>query len=173
MVVTFKTVIPPDEELTVPEIDLSWPVLHAAAFYMGKYCENHNNEFMLCRNEEKDPTKCINEGKAVTACAMNFFQKLKKNCRQEFDQYYNCVYRSSHNASFQPCRNTQEVLDKCALDKLGIERPPYGYFAEVKIHDTKRPKPVETLPEYETTPSLPPDAPKPKARFGGRWIWEH
>lgn len=57
---------------------------------------------MLCRNEEKDARKCINEGKLVTSCAMEFFKKLKKNCRQEFDQYYNCVYRSSNNMSFMP-----------------------------------------------------------------------
>ncbi|KAK0092669.1 hypothetical protein PV326_000891 [Microctonus aethiopoides] len=172
MVVTYDTVIPPDEELTVPEVDLSYPVLHAAAFYLGKYCENHNNEFMLCRNEEKDATKCINEGKLVTSCAMEFFKKLKKNCRQEFDQYYNCVYRSSPNMSFQPCRNTQSVLDKCVLDKIGIERPAYGYFSEVKVHDSKRPKPVEVLPEYKPVDSLPPDAPMPKARFDDRFVWE-
>lgn len=57
---------------------------------------------MLCRKEEKDARKCINEGKVLTACAMTFFQKLKKNCREEFDQYYNCVYRSSPNVSFTP-----------------------------------------------------------------------
>lgn len=48
MVVTYDITIPPDEELTVPEVDLSYPVLHAAAFYLGKYCENHNNVSYFC-----------------------------------------------------------------------------------------------------------------------------
>lgn len=43
MVVTEKTYIPPDEELTVQEINLSWPVLQAASFYLGKACEWENN----------------------------------------------------------------------------------------------------------------------------------
>ncbi|CAD6210750.1 GSCOCG00012791001-RA-CDS, partial [Cotesia congregata] len=118
MVVTEKTPLPTEEELTVPEINLSWPVLHAASFYLGKYCENQNNvkrqinliiffffffllEFMLCRTE-LDEIKCLNEGKAVTACAFDFLRKLKKHCYQEFDQYYNCVYKSSRNSSFMP-----------------------------------------------------------------------
>ncbi|KAH0547355.1 NADH dehydrogenase [ubiquinone] 1 alpha subcomplex subunit 8 [Cotesia glomerata] len=169
MVVTEKTPLPTEEELTVPEINLSWPVLHAASFYLGKYCENQNNEFMLCRNE-LDEIKCVNEGKAVTACAFEFLRKLKKHCYQEFDQYYNCVYKSSRNSSFMPCRNTQEALDKCVLKHMNLERPPYGYFCEVKIHDTKRPKPVEELPVYEPIQSLPEDAPKPPAKFGPRWM---
>ncbi|XP_057322470.1 NADH dehydrogenase [ubiquinone] 1 alpha subcomplex subunit 8 [Microplitis mediator] len=173
MVVTNKTYLPSEEELTVPEVNLSWPVLHAAAFYMGKYCEEHNNEFMLCR-KELDAVRCVNEGKAVTACALDFLRKLKKNCYQEFDQYYNCVYRSSSNVSFMPCRNTQEVLDKCVFEHMNIERPSYGYFCEVKVHDTKRPKPVEDLPEYEPIAAkLPEDVPKPPARFGSRWWWGH
>jgi NADH dehydrogenase (ubiquinone) 1 alpha subcomplex subunit 8 len=35
--------IPSDEELTVPEVNLSSPALRAGAFHMGKYCENINN----------------------------------------------------------------------------------------------------------------------------------
>ncbi|XP_011308817.1 NADH dehydrogenase [ubiquinone] 1 alpha subcomplex subunit 8 [Fopius arisanus] len=172
MVVTDKTYIPSDEELTVQELNISYPVLQAASFYVGKACEYHNNEFMLCRREEQNPVKCVNEGKAVTACALQFFQKLKKNCRAEFEQYYNCLDKSSGESAFAPCRKTQAVLDKCVLEKLNVERPPYGYFCEVKIHDSKRPKPVDVLPEYEDRiPKLPEDAPKPPARFSGRWMW--
>lgn len=35
--------LPSDEELTVPEVNLSSPALRAGAFHMGKYCENQNN----------------------------------------------------------------------------------------------------------------------------------
>ena len=57
---------------------------------------------MLCRDEMKDPRKCLDEGKAVTACAMKFFQLLKKNCTEEFTAYANCVDKSSHNMAFAP-----------------------------------------------------------------------
>jgi len=40
---TFDHVLPTDEELTVPEVNLSSASLRAGAFHMGKYCENQNN----------------------------------------------------------------------------------------------------------------------------------
>lgn len=50
---------------------------------------------MLCRQELGDPRKCIAEGKAVTNCALNFFQLVKKSCHEEFAQYANCLDKSS------------------------------------------------------------------------------
>ena len=50
---------------------------------------------MLCKDEERDPRKCINEGKEVTSCAFNFFRKVKANCAEEFTQYANCIDKSS------------------------------------------------------------------------------
>ena len=44
------------------------------------------------------------------------------------------------------CRKTQAIYDKCVFDKLGQERPPPGYFSKVRLHDTKRPKPVREIP---------------------------
>lgn len=43
MVVTNNISFPSDEELTVPEINLSGPALRAGSFHFGKYCENQNN----------------------------------------------------------------------------------------------------------------------------------
>lgn len=57
-------------------------------------------------------------------------------------------------------------------DNLNIERPAYGYFCEVKVHDSARPKPVTEIPVYADVPdSLPKDAPKPAAKYGGRQIF--
>ncbi len=50
---------------------------------------------MLCRKEEKDPRKCLREGAEVTACGVQFLQAVKNKCRQQFDDYANCIdYRS-------------------------------------------------------------------------------
>lgn len=57
-------------------------------------------EFMLCRYELDDPRKCIDEGKAVTSCAMDFFRKVKKSCHEEFSQYANCLDKSSSDLEF-------------------------------------------------------------------------
>lgn len=43
MVITDKITIPSDEELTVPEVNVSGVVLRSAAFHLGKYCEQFNN----------------------------------------------------------------------------------------------------------------------------------
>lgn len=52
-------------------------------------------EFLQCRQELKDPRKCIEEGKQVTSCTMNFFRMVKKTCAEEFAQYANCLDKSS------------------------------------------------------------------------------
>ncbi len=57
---------------------------------------------MLCRQEYKDPRQCLNEGKAVTACSLDFFRKIKKACAQEFTQFANCLDKSSADFSFAP-----------------------------------------------------------------------
>lgn len=59
-------------------------------------------EFMLCRQEYKDPRHCLNEGKAVTACSLNFFREIKKNCAEEFTQFAKCLDLSSTDFSFSP-----------------------------------------------------------------------
>lgn len=55
---------------------------------------------MLCRMEENDPRKCIREGKAVTSCALKFFQVVKRNCATEFMDYGICLDKSSVDWTF-------------------------------------------------------------------------
>ncbi|XP_076260174.1 NADH dehydrogenase [ubiquinone] 1 alpha subcomplex subunit 8 [Rhynchophorus ferrugineus] len=165
--------LPTEEELTVQEVNLSGPVLKAGAFHLGKVCEFENNEFILCRNELKDPRKCLEEGKAVTSCSLNFFRQIKKTCAQEFAQYVTCVDKSSPDQQFVPCRKTQAVFDKCVKDNLGIDRPPFDYYNRVHVHKTARPRPeVEPPTRYpDATPGLPADAEKPPAKYGARWLF--
>ena len=173
MVLTADITLPEESELTVPEVNLSMSTLIASSSHLGKYCEHANNEFMLCRIEEQDPRKCLAEGKAVTACTMEFFRKVKKACLDEFNQYANCIDKSSGDYSLQFCRKTQGVFDKCMLENLNLERPGFGYFCEARVHDTKRPKPLpEPKAEYpDATPALPENAEKKPARFGSRFYW--
>jgi len=102
MVVSKDVVLPTVEELTVQEVEVGLPTLMAAAFHLGKACESANNEFILCRKENKDPRKCLDLGKAVTACSLNFFRQVKKSCAQEFTQFATCLEKSSSDFSFEP-----------------------------------------------------------------------
>ncbi|KAH0945509.1 hypothetical protein HN011_004307 [Eciton burchellii] len=170
---TAKTVLPEESELTVPEINVSWPVLQTASVYIGKACEWYNNEFSLCRMEENDPRRCLDEGKAVTACALNVFKNLKKHCLEDFNAYMYCLERSSGTLEFSPCRKTQAALDECVLKNLNIERPPFGYFCEAKVHETSRPKPIprdKSIDFPDPVPGLASDVPREKSKYHNR-LW--
>ena len=77
---------------------------------------------------------------------------------------------------FYSCRATQEGFDKCVLEHLNQERPQSGYFAKIRLHETKRAKPVpiddDTLfPARIEDPADPysENAPPPITReFGSR-----
>lgn len=58
-------------------------------------------DYMLCKDELGDPRKCLDEGKAVTNCALEFFRKVKKTCTDEFAQYANCLDKSSGDLHFK------------------------------------------------------------------------
>ncbi|XP_063217840.1 NADH dehydrogenase [ubiquinone] 1 alpha subcomplex subunit 8 [Bacillus rossius redtenbacheri] len=173
MVVTNSVTLPSEEELTVQEINISGAALKAGAFHFGKQCEYQSNEFMLCRKELQDPRKCLNEGKAVTGCVLDFYQKVKSSCFDEFTQYANCLNKSSGNFALEKCRKTQAVYDKCVTDNLGIERPPVDYFSKVRVHNTSRPKPEPPRPDVypDATPRLPDDYPREPAKYGSRFHW--
>ncbi|XP_066259497.1 NADH dehydrogenase [ubiquinone] 1 alpha subcomplex subunit 8 [Euwallacea similis] len=173
MTISDETTLPTDEELTVQEVNISGPALKAGAFHLGKVCEYENNEFVLCRRELNDPRKCINEGKSVTSCTLNFFRQIRRSCADEFTQYANCLDKSSPDQKFIPCRKTQAVFDKCVKDNLGIDRPPYDYFNKVHVHTTSRAKPQKEGPAVypDATPALPEDVEKPPAKYGSRYLF--
>lgn len=147
--------LPSYEELTVPELEITSSVFRAVSHHMGYYCDAPSKEFMLCRAEDQDPRKCIQEGKEVTRCGFEFLRKLKKTCLAEFNQYHRCIDHSGREMYFYNCRNTQKVYDDCVKEHFGQDRPETGYFTKVRVVDAKRPKsalvPHPNLPE-----KLPP-----------------
>lgn len=174
MVFTNQDWLPSYEELTVPEIELSSAPLRAGAHQFGKYCDNQCKEFMLCYSEEKDPRKCINEGKEVTRCGVEFFQKVKTSCAKEFTDYWKCIDRSGHDMNYKKCRATQAVFDKCILENLNQERPELGYFSKIRVHHTNRPEPVRKVLLPEPLPENPRWDPKDEvpasAKHGNRYF---
>merc|ERR1711894_530591 len=145
--------LPSMEELTVPEINLSAAPMRAAAFHFGKYCDNQSKEFMLCMAEEKDPRRCLMEGKEVTRCGMEFFQKVKGNCAEEFTTYWQCIDHARWDMNYSLCKKQQFVFDGCMSEKVGLDRPEPGYFSKVRVHHTQRAKPTRDI-------ELPPDTPE-------------
>jgi len=65
-------------------------------------CLHDSQEFMLCYAEEKDPRKCLNEGKEVTRCGIEFFQNVRENCAEEFTKYWKCLdYGASYDMNLR------------------------------------------------------------------------
>ncbi|BFZ22343.1 hypothetical protein BsWGS_25382 [Bradybaena similaris] len=154
---TEEDYLPTIEELTVPELEITSAVFRTAAHHLGKYCDNACKEFILCRSEEGDPRKCINEGKEVTRCGFEFFRKVKKSCYAEFNQYLQCIDHSGTEMFFKNCRTTQDIYDSCIKENLGQDRPELGYFAKVRLHKTDRPKPAPRPHILQDSPPAPPD----------------
>ncbi|XP_032835482.1 NADH dehydrogenase [ubiquinone] 1 alpha subcomplex subunit 8 [Petromyzon marinus] len=136
--------VPSAEELRAPAVNVSSAVLKAASHHLGSHCDLHNKEFMLCRWEEKDPRKCLAEGRKVTNCTLDFFRKIKSQCAEPFDAYWGCLDERG-NQEFRHCRVPQRAFDSCVLDKLGWVRPDLGELSKVTKVKTERPLPDNVL----------------------------
>uniref|UniRef100_A0A7J8IND5 NADH dehydrogenase [ubiquinone] 1 alpha subcomplex subunit 8 n=1 Tax=Rousettus aegyptiacus TaxID=9407 RepID=A0A7J8IND5_ROUAE len=123
--------LPTLEDLKVQEVKVSSAVLKAAAHHYGAQCDKPNKEFMLCRWEEKDPRRCIEEGKLVNKCALDFFRQIKRHCAEPFTEYWTCIDYSGLQL-FRRCRKQQAKFDECVLDKLGWVRPDLGELSKVR-----------------------------------------
>lgn len=131
-------------------------------------------EYELCRTEEKDPRNCLKEGKKVTACGLKFAQEVKKTCRDEAEAFARCMDWNSFDLNFDFCRREEKIFDSCMKHKMGKEKPPFGYFTQVRIHQSERARPLPAVPEWpDKTRGIPEDHPalKELPRHGSRYYW--
>lgn len=112
---------------------------------------------MLCKKEEKDPRKCLKEGLELTKCGLEFYSKLKRTCRPEIEAYALCIDKNDGRFPLNICKENRGYFDDCMKNKFGLERPEFGHFAQLRVHESKRPKPVRVLRRPEPAPRLPED----------------
>lgn len=53
----------------IDELGVTSAPLKSASFFIGNHCKDVNEDFMLCKNEDRDPAHCLKEGRRVTRCA--------------------------------------------------------------------------------------------------------
>lgn len=106
-------------ELSTEEVNLTSSPLLAGAHHLGNYCKTDFKNYMQKRFEAKDPRVTIEEGKQVTACALDFFRKMKDSCSNEFTEHWKCL--EYNQQQFGLCRKTQKPYDECVLAKMGLE----------------------------------------------------
>ena len=71
----------------------------------------------------------------------------------------------------------QFKLDGCLKEKLDLDRPPYGYFGLIRVHETDRPVPEDQRPTWLDDPRgqgrradvLPDDFPRTDKYLGPRF----
>ncbi|OSD04527.1 NADH dehydrogenase, alpha subcomplex, subunit 8 [Trametes coccinea BRFM310] len=122
----------------VKELGVTSAPLKSAAFFLGAYCKDYNEDFMLCKAENPDPAHCLKEGRRVTRCAQDLITKLRENCLAEFEKHWNCL--EYNNQEYYHCRKDERVLNKCVFEKLGLVKTiPGTPEGKTPIHEVKNP----------------------------------
>lgn len=61
----------PSSQPKVEELGTTSAPLKSASFFIGEACQKYNDDFMLCKNEDRNPEHCLKEGRRVTRCAQD------------------------------------------------------------------------------------------------------
>jgi len=128
----------PSSVPAVDELGVSSAPLKSAAFFIGEHCREVNEDFMLCKSENRDPAHCLKEGRKVTRCAADIIAKIRENCNAQWEAHWQCLEKN--NQYYQACRKPENALNSCVLDKLGLKKTiPGTPEGQVPVHEKKRP----------------------------------
>ncbi|EIM88610.1 NADH dehydrogenase alpha subcomplex subunit 8 [Stereum hirsutum FP-91666 SS1] len=122
----------------VQELGTTSAPLKSAAFFIGAHCKEYNEDFMLCKAENRDPAHCLKEGRRVTRCATDLINKMRENCLESFDAHWDCLEYNNHE--YNKCRKPERVLNKCMFEKLGlVKNIPGSPEGKPQIHENTSP----------------------------------
>ncbi|KAF9238815.1 Ndufa8, NADH-ubiquinone oxidoreductase complex I 19kd subunit [Melanogaster broomeanus] len=129
----------PDSVPKVQELGVTSAPLKSAAFFIGAYCKEYNEDFILCKNEAGGaPGPCLKEGRRVTRCAADLINKMRENCLEQFDAHWNCL--EMNNQEYYACRKPERTLNKCMFEKLGLTKTiPGSPVGQKQIHEVEKP----------------------------------
>ncbi|KAG9028374.1 hypothetical protein FRB95_006556 [Tulasnella sp. JGI-2019a] len=98
----------------------------------------HEEDFMLCKSENRRPEHCLKEGRKVTRCTTEIIEKIRENCLEEFEQHWKCL--ENNNQTFYMCRKPERLLNKCVFTKLGLKKEiPGAPKDQPQIHEKLNP----------------------------------
>merc|ERR1712086_22147 len=86
--------------------------LHATGTQIGLKCAQVNKEFVLCKNKDANPSACLAQGDAVTACVTNLLKQMGSSCGDSLGSYSACLDKNS--LEFRKCRTQQAEFEACA-----------------------------------------------------------
>ncbi|KAJ6560293.1 Ndufa8, NADH-ubiquinone oxidoreductase complex I 19kd subunit [Mycena capillaripes] len=122
----------------VAELGTTSAPLKSAAFFLGAYCKEYNEDFMLCKAESREPGHCLKEGRRVTRCATELITKMRENCLEQFESHWGCL--ELNNQQYYRCRPAERALNSCMFEKLGLVKVIPGTPEGSKpIHEVENP----------------------------------
>ncbi|SGY67849.1 BQ5605_C004g02815 [Microbotryum silenes-dioicae] len=101
----------------VDELGVTSAPLKSASFFIGEHCQKYNEDFMLCKAEDRNPEHCLKEGRKVTRCAQDLITKVRSTCLAEFNAHWECLERNNQ------------------VSKIGLPSPPSRARAEIDLRD--------------------------------------
>ncbi|KAJ7571802.1 hypothetical protein C8J56DRAFT_145879 [Mycena floridula] len=129
---------PPAEDQKFQELGVTSAPLKSAAFFLGSYCKEYNEDFMLCKAENRDPSHCLKEGRRVTRCAADLITKMRETCLEQFNAHWECL--ENNNQYYYTCREPEKALNSCIFEKLGLTKTIPGTPPnETPVHELKNP----------------------------------
>ncbi|KAI9501105.1 ndufa8, NADH-ubiquinone oxidoreductase complex I 19kd subunit [Coemansia spiralis] len=115
---------PPSDLPAVDEVGSTGAPLKSASFFIGSVCQEYNEDFMLCKDESRDPKHCLREGRKVTRCAMDALQKIQSKCQREFQMHWQCL--DIKNQEFGRCREPEKAYNECLFSAFGWKKAVPG-----------------------------------------------
>jgi NADH dehydrogenase (ubiquinone) 1 alpha subcomplex subunit 8 len=85
--------------------------LLCAAPMVGDECLEHNAAFMLCKQQDNNPAKCVHEGEKVTACTLKVLRKAEEQCDPSYKAFQLCLRDNARR--FYYCQEQQKAFEAC------------------------------------------------------------
>ena len=130
---TFSYVEPmpwPKDVPKVDEVGATSAPLKSIAFFFGQFCQPYAEDFMLCKNENRDPEHCLKEGRRVTRCAQDLYvytykltgsiQKIGEKCGNEWDAHWQCLEKNNQVRMHAHTHTQLLTLSLFLTQSLGI-----------------------------------------------------
>ncbi|WFD33005.1 ndufa8, NADH-ubiquinone oxidoreductase complex I 19kd subunit [Malassezia sp. CBS 17886] len=128
----------PKDVPKVEEVGTSSAPLESISYFLGDYCRQYNEDFMLCKAQNRDPEHCLKEGRRVTRCAQDLIAKLGAKCGEQWDAHWKCL--ENNNQELRLCRKFEHPLNKCVFDQMHlVKKIPGSPEGKPQINELKNP----------------------------------
>mmetsp|Transcript_10358 Transcript_10358/g.34539 ORF Transcript_10358/g.34539 Transcript_10358/m.34539 type:complete len:112 (+) Transcript_10358:42-377(+) len=87
------------------------PVLYATNKHIEESCKSVNKFFMQCKQDDRNPRSCLNQGKEVIDCVNRVVRSVDAKCPAQLTAYARCM--DKNHCHFEKCREEQAALESC------------------------------------------------------------